>query len=130
MASVPNALGIQYQFDTLPVEIIRRIASNGPCRSALSLLRTSRRLHAAVDDLTVFQAIITNDANGSQKRLAWELPTFEQKSNKDLFARYALADQMSVEFMDSSGDVNLSRWAPQLMAMHRTYSKFLPILLT
>jgi hypothetical protein len=64
MAPTRYALETQYQLDTLPVEIICQIASNGPCRSALSLLKTSRRLRAAVDDWTIFQAIISNDANG------------------------------------------------------------------
>lgn len=112
------------ELDMLPVEIIRRIAWNGPCSTALSLLQTCRKIHAAVDDWTVFHAIITNNANGSHKRAKWRIFP-PDGSKKDFFARYAFADQVAAENLDSSSDRKLSTWAPQLTAMHRTYSKLL-----
>ncbi|KAF4628182.1 hypothetical protein G7Y89_g9970 [Cudoniella acicularis] len=52
------------QLDDLPVEIIRRIAANGPFTSALSLRRVNRSLHRACSDWTVFRGVIENNGNG------------------------------------------------------------------
>lgn len=113
-------------FDQLPTEIIRRIAASGPCASVLSLLLTSRKIHNACDDWTVYKSVIENHSNGGRQ---WILGTLILPSHKGIWARYALADMLAWQFMASAINTpreNMHRWAPMLIASHRTSSYFHP----
>jgi hypothetical protein len=113
-----------YRLDSLPMEIIRRVASHGPFTSTISLLQVNRALYHACNDWTVFQGIIANNANDSSRRPTWDLTSLIQ-SEKSFWARYAYADFKAAHFLHSPDDFSpsqLTTWAPLLMAMHREYS--------
>ena len=114
-----------HKLDTLPVEIIRRITSHGPCESTLSLLKVNRALHSACNDRLVFKSIIDN-GNGSTSDLPIWKCTLPLDSPVTLWARYALADSKACIMPSDASGAGGDRWndfadvVPQLMASHRT----------
>jgi hypothetical protein len=112
--------------DTLPVEIIRRIASNVPFSSITSLLKVNRMLYNSCNDWTVFQANMAKNASYTCPK--WYLATAVQ-SDKSILPRYACADSKAAQFchsVDEFAPNQLARWAPHLTAMHREYSQRSP----
>jgi hypothetical protein len=122
------------KLDTLPVEIIRRIAAHGPCQSALALLKVNRALHYACNDQLVVKSIINNGNGPSREMPVWHCTALTLQSPISSWARYALADSilahMSIPFAGQNGDEHaqeiywindyfLKKGAPQLMALHR-----------
>jgi len=122
------------KLDTLPVEIIRRIAAHGPCQSALALLKVNRALHHSCNDQLVFKSIINNGNGPSREMPAWYCTALTLRSPVSSWARYALADSILAHMPISSAGHNgdehaqevywsndnfLKKGAPQLMALHR-----------
>jgi hypothetical protein len=120
----PTSEPSPHRLDSLPVEVIHRIASHGPFTSTISLLQVNRTLCYACNDWTVFQGIIANNANDTSRRPTWDLTPLIQ-SEKSFWARYAYADLKAAQFLQSPDRFlpsQLTKWAPLLMAMHREYS--------
>jgi hypothetical protein len=111
----------QCQLDSLPVEIIRRIAASGRSIDALNLMRTNRRLLDICKDWTIFRQLIENNNNMLIKRAHWSPGVL---SPLDAWARYALAEMKLGEFLSTDEPVTLLGWtitsfAPQLAISHR-----------
>ena len=119
------------KLDKLPIEVLRRIISLGPCEAALILLRVNRTLYGACNDNLVFKSIINNrDSNGVPN---WHCTLLSIESPTSTWARYALADSKAAKWStetylsmtripDFVSDRFVS-WAPQLMASHRKTHK-------
>lgn len=58
-------MATQYHLDSLPIEIIRRIASHCPFNSLLSFLLMNHEIRDACNEWIVFQAIVQNGPNRS-----------------------------------------------------------------
>ena len=109
--------------DALPAELLQRIASFGPCESALALSKANKRIRHACNDRQVFISILKNrnDCLGPEwfpRHLASDAPTSS-------WARCALADtkarSWSTQEMTDYNELRSSflPWAPQLMAASR-----------
>lgn len=125
MDRIKSVMAHSRPFDKLPTEIIRRIAASGPYASLLSLLLTNRKVYDACDDWTVYKSVIENH---SVRGREW-IETVILPSHKGIWARYALADMLAWEFMTYTLNApreNMSKWAPMLIASHRTSSYFRP----
>lgn len=115
----------------LPVEIIQRIASIGPCESAKSFV-----MHAMTGTSSKPSLQIVTTAKGPD----WPTVALSSDAPTSSWGRYALADSKArrweaeyppcrfQELMDVLMDVDeledeFLRWAPQLMAASRENSK-------
>ena len=114
------------KLDSLPVEIIRRIAAFGPCESALALLKVNRVLYQACNDRLVFKSIIDNGNGPSREMPVWQCTALSLQSPISYWARYALADSklahMPWHIIRDGVDIVdklVTTGAPQLMASHR-----------
>ncbi len=114
------------EFGDLPVEIVQRIASHGPCESALALARVSRSLHRACNDRQVFKAILRN-CNGYGGP-SWDAVPLSNDSPTSSWARYALADSIARAWA-AGNEVDrdevppsFAAWSPQLMCNSRESS--------
>ncbi|KAH8655019.1 hypothetical protein BGZ60DRAFT_152107 [Tricladium varicosporioides] len=78
---------------SLPLEIIKRIASFVPCDSVFNLLRASRRLHNACNDHLVFKQIInfSNSRNGAR----WDTGILPHLMSTSHCSKLAVADKMA-----------------------------------
>jgi len=119
------------KLDSLPVEIIQRIASNGPSESALTLSRTNRCLSRACNDRQVFKSILRNrNGFGGPNWIPVPLSSDAPTSS---WARYALADSRAGQW--AAGDweyqaalpVDFLVWAPQLMSSCREFPGNIPL---
>ncbi len=123
------------QLDSIPVEIIQRIASFSPCESVLALLRVNRRLYKACNDDAVFKAVIRN-GNGQNIIQPWDSDLLSQTASRSGWARFALADSRARRWIApaQSGGQNgdrgspedtrigdIWRWAPQLVALQHPF---------
>lgn len=112
-----------YKLHNLPIEIIQRIASLGPCESALTLLRVNKCLNKACDDRQVFKEIIRN-GNGYGLPV-WDAVPLSNDAPASSWARYALADLKAREWFckdvadQLSLPTNSSAWMPQLASCFR-----------
>jgi hypothetical protein len=107
--------------DTLPIEIIHRIASCGPFRSAIALLQVSRAPYSACNDWTIFQTVIKNNAHHFDLCAKWD-PTSLLERDSSVWSRYAYADSKAVQCVHLSHQftaTQLNKWLPHLMALHR-----------
>ena len=77
------------RLDELPVEILERIASLGPCQSALTLLKVNRTIHRACNDSQVFRNILSDNAEPP-----WNTIPLPAEAPASSWARYALADSL------------------------------------
>lgn len=137
----------QASFDVLPREIIKRIATFLPCRSALALSCISRKFHGIVYDRLVFRILFEN-GNGFSKRELRRAIGGSKDDPAELarpphwWARMALASEKAalyVEMQDSYDVVfqdewrermketipqvlrGLGAWAPQLMLLKHPF---------
>ena len=109
--------------DKLPLELLQRIISLGPCESILSLTKVNRNIHRACNDRQVFKAVIKtcNSFDGPE----WKSIPLSNDSPLSAWARYALADskarQWPTEYPKGLAELRSSflAWAPQLMAASR-----------
>jgi len=131
MSSVPLKL------DTLPAEIIKRIASWAPCESVLALLRVNRRLYRECNDHVVFKNVIMN-RSGIGSEPVWDISFLSGNTSASDCARFALADALAwklvarCRFEESEDNSNrdsdheklgVSLWGPQLVALHHPFIK-------
>jgi len=121
-----RALSTRGSLESLPVEVIRHIAANGPFDSALSLLLVSRTLYNACNDWTVFKGMIEYDGNGSGWRP--DLSTWVSIENTKLYwQKWAYADFIAVEAskypenLEDDAPFAAASWVPHLIAMNRKY---------
>ncbi|KAL9108132.1 MAG: hypothetical protein Q9227_007109 [Pyrenula ochraceoflavens] len=119
------------QLEHLPAEILQYISEAGPCQSVLNLIKTSRKLRTTLDNMHIFRAIIrAADPDGDQHcgNLILSWGTRESLSLQD-WKRYALANDKAHQLklpnwlLRENGLI----WAPQMMALHRTYRRFCAI---
>lgn len=85
------------KLDSLPVEILQRIASYGPCESALALLRVSKAFHGACNNRHVFKSILI-DCNGFGGP-PWRSIPLSAESPTSSWARYAFADSKAKQLL-------------------------------
>ena len=137
----------QASFDVLPTEIIKRIATFLPCRSALALSCISRRFHGIVYDRLVFKMLFENGDGFSKKELRRAIgglrdDPVELARPPHWWARMALASERAALFleMQDSYDIvfqdewresmkelipkvlrNFGAWAPQLMLLNHPF---------
>ncbi|KAH6665483.1 hypothetical protein B0J14DRAFT_232591 [Halenospora varia] len=78
---------------SLPLEIVRRIASFVPCDSIFNLLKASRRLHDACNDHLVFKQII--DFSNSRNGTRWNTGILPHNTSASHCSRFAVADMMA-----------------------------------
>jgi len=102
------------RLDTLPAEILHRIASDGSCEDVLTLSRVNRTLNRFCYSLHVFRSVIKNqNAYGGAE---WQGCPLTSTDNTASWARYALADSKA---RANEGWKGTARYEPQLMASHR-----------
>jgi hypothetical protein len=119
------------RLDTLPVEIIQRIASCGPCESALALGKVCSTLHRACNNRFVFKSIIDNGNGRSFENDDWQCTAVTSQCSTSECARWALADSQArqlVELLEGNARWSVTfddfwldeytTWAPQIMALH------------
>lgn len=124
-----------HKLDTLPSEIIKRIAACSPFESVLALLKTNRRLHQECNDHLVFKDIIEN-GNGLNTMPLWDISFLSGNTSASECAHFAFADSMARKFVASvrhenktedpnsntQGDAyRMMHWAPQLVALHHPF---------
>ena len=115
MTSEPSKL------DTLPFDILYRIASVGDCDAALSLSMVNKALRAACNNHLVHKAIREKFDGTPDSKWQHHLP-LSKESPVSSWARYALADSKAAQHQTSSIKTEvLMSWAPQLMAHHRKF---------
>lgn len=93
---------------TLPVEILRQIASSCTSPSVFALLRVSRRVYDACNDWTVWRGLI-------ERKLHFATKGLRSAISNSAWKQYAIADLKAYE-----GQIcdDMIRWAPSLMALH------------
>jgi hypothetical protein len=92
--------------DSLPQEILARIASSGPAESVLALAKTCRTLYRACYDTLVFKAVIECQRPLWQEPKMLDVPTLSRyirSEDTQAWARFAVADQRAMEFRDRMG---------------------------
>ncbi|KAK5701249.1 hypothetical protein LTR17_022747 [Elasticomyces elasticus] len=116
---------------TLPSELIAHIASYTDARTALCLIKTSRKIREASYDVLVFQAVIETSKTTSWERGLWYrksryLQTIAEVAGKDvrIWARYALADHKAHEQRMTTTEIDSSpmgtrnpTWLPELFVV-------------
>lgn len=138
------------RLDSLPAEIIKRIASFSPTTSVLALFLVNRRLRAVCNDVMVFRSIISHQNNQDNQYLRdneegdWSPPPTTTEH-----ARYALADLRAREWVSLPhnnilcyGEIKLDPamnlcceddyqkailWAPKLASLHHPFVNSLNI---
>lgn len=104
------------KLDTLPAEILQRIASGGSCEDVLTLSRVNRTLNRVCYSLHVFRSVIQklNGYGGAE----WHHCPLTSADSTAAWARYALADSKARASKKwfSKGSVS---YGPQLMVSHR-----------
>jgi hypothetical protein len=110
--------------DTLPVEIIQRIAAFGPCESTLTLLKVNRKIHVACNNSFVFRSIIESGNDSSTDLPIWRCVPLSLDIPASSWARYALADSKAAQLSKSNNiywdeTLGFVRWGPHLIALRR-----------
>ena len=95
-------MGCTHAFDTLPVEVIREIASHSPGESILALTATNKALREACNDHLVFQASVER-GSGRSHFSSWWSP--HSAATLVDWAHWALADSRAAALEEQS------RWA-------------------
>lgn len=109
------------KLDSLPIEILRLIASVGTCESALALSAVNKILRSACHDPSIYKVIIDNRNGNVGPEWRHSLPLTMQ-SPVSAWARYALADfKAAQDHTLSLEPEKLGFWAPQLVAYHRKF---------
>jgi hypothetical protein len=130
------------KLDSLPTELIQRIALFSSCEDVVALVKVNRRLHEACSHHSVFRAILEN-GQSQQVQGPWDLTFLTGNTSASDWARFALADarawswlkiQKSL-FLEFNLDTynksqktlealhrELVHWAPQLAALHHPFS--------
>lgn len=111
------------KLDTLPVEIIHRIAVSGACEATIALLRINRALRTACNDRALFRAIIDDANSTTHGRTQWRSGILSNDSPVGTWVRYALANAKASSY--GGGDCggmppDFIRWGPQLVTSQRT----------
>jgi hypothetical protein len=122
----------QLYLDTLPLEIIRRIASHATCKGALALQLVCRDLYHACSDVFIMKHILDRSSTWNLFRAQYLRPVWYDgvlsiKSPFLSWARYVLAHEemeqllKDVEAKQVEGQFRQRRiasWLPQLLALH------------
>jgi len=107
------------KLDSLPIEILRRIATFSPCEAILALMEVSRILHRSCNDRLVFKSII--DYHNKRRSLKLQGPKLTIESPTSSWARYALADSKAIKLPTDPLIDKFVSWAPQLAASNRKF---------
>ncbi|KAH8834348.1 hypothetical protein DL96DRAFT_1810638 [Flagelloscypha sp. PMI_526] len=120
--------------DTLPLELVQKIASSLPCPSNLALCRVNSRLREGCYVTLVFHNIIKN-GNGTGRVPPWKWPAeVYQNYSTNAWARLALADYRCLAFENEleilnvgfkNTDLQVYKWLPLLIATHHPVIKAL-----
>jgi hypothetical protein len=129
------------KLDSLPTELIQRIALFSSCEDVLALLKVNRRLHEACSHHSVFRAILEN-GQSQQVKDPWDLTFLTGNMSASDWARFALADarawgwpktqkslfpEFGLDKYNKSQKTletlhrGLVHWAPQLAALHHPF---------
>jgi len=109
--------------DSLPVEVIQRIAGYSTAESVLNLLKVNRKLYSTCDDDLVFKAVIRN-GNGDPAATPWNIDSLSHI--KTGWARLAIADARARcwanvkpdhEYYSQLSRENILKWVAQLIAL-------------
>jgi hypothetical protein len=120
------------KLDTLPLEIIRQIASHTGCKAVVALQKACRVLHHACTDVFVMKQIldrcsIESSDSAQHSSLAWYSGALSLRTPFSSWARYALAHEemerliKDLEDEQAKGQLRQRRiasWLPQLLALH------------
>ncbi len=107
---------ISLKLDTLPAEILQRIASGGSCEDVLTLSRVNRTLNRVCYSLHVFRSLIKN-LNG-YGGAEWHHCPLASADSTAAWARYALADSKARASKKRFAKGSVS-YGPQLVISHR-----------
>jgi hypothetical protein len=120
------------RLDTLPLEIIQRIATEGSCKEVIALRRVCRALHHACSDVIIMkrildQSYIRSSASAQSSRSAWYDGALSLETPFSSWARYALAHEQFEQLLTTDvgfkhGEGHLTErqtasWMPQLLAL-------------
>jgi hypothetical protein len=120
------------QLDTLPIEIIHRIASEGSCKAVLAFRSVCHALHHACSAVVIMKRILDRSSIQSpdyaqHSRPAWYYGVLSLESPFLTWARYALAHEEMEGFIKDAEtrhgnrqlrEINMASWLPQLLALH------------
>ena len=135
MASIQGESSI---FNSLPAEILQRVASFSNAETALSLMLCNKKLNSAVWDPFIFRDIISN-SNGHSHSLdqAWDVSFLPTSTPTSVLVRYAVADSKarSWRYLPRLGHHDPSFtctdthsvWAPHLAALGHPFLKELDL---
>lgn len=106
------------RLDSLPVEIIRRIAGFTTCEALLNLRSVNRTFHDACTDRIVYQWVITHACGNP-----WPNQWLNKAQGFAFWSRLVRAvadfDRKSVELLEYTRE-DYFKYAPQLALMRRT----------
>jgi hypothetical protein len=129
------------KLDSLPTELVQRIAIFSSCEDVLALLKVNRRLYEACSHHSVFRAILEN-GQSQQVEDPWDLTFLVGNMSASDWARFALADARAWSWLESQKSLfpefdldrydksqkalealhrELAHWAPQLAALHHPF---------
>lgn len=96
-SNLSNTMSSPVTLDSIPAEILQRIASFSDSESVLALIKVNRYIHRTCFDSQVFKSILRN-RNGCGGK-PWDCELFDTVSTSDL-ARLALADLRARTWLD------------------------------
>lgn len=107
-----------FKLDTLPAEILERIASDTSCQDVLALSKVNRTFNRVCYSVHVFKSMIEvgngyGDAN-------WQCYALTNDDSTATWARYALVDSIARAERRRKG---MAMYEPQLMASHRWFTR-------
>jgi hypothetical protein len=119
------------KLETLPLEIIRHLASHSSCKAVLALRRVCRLLHHTCSGIFIMKNILDRSSTRSldsaqHSRPAWYDGALSSISPFSSWARYALAHEnmekliKDVEAKHVKGQLrwtSIASWLPQLLAL-------------
>jgi hypothetical protein len=119
------------KLETLPIEIIRHIASHSSCKAVLALRRVCRVLHHTCSDIFIMKNILDRSSirspdDAPPSRPAWYDGSLSITSPLSSWARYALAHErmeklikdVEVKQIESQLRwISIASWLPQLLAL-------------
>lgn len=106
-----------FKLDTLPAEILERIASDTSCQDVLALSKVNRTLNRVCYSVHVFKSMI--EGSNGYGDANWQCYGLTNADGTAAWARYALADSMARAKQRRKG---IAMYEPQLMAFHRWFT--------
>lgn len=108
-------------FETLPNELVKLIATRSDATTTLNLARTCRRFRAACLDDLIFREILSNAQTDLWHNSSLDLVAISERCSTDahLWARYAVADQRALAALQGEylGSKDFISWLPELLVV-------------